>query len=433
MTNVATTPAAKKRVSIPAFKPVKVTPALDRAMKEARMGFMAVCPFLSHLYFAETKEVWTLDVNTAATDGRRIAVNPEFLAKLRPAERIFVLAHEVDHVLCRHPQRFKHYAETTGPDGEPFDWQLANQAADYTINARLTAAQVGKAPAKVLLRPDITGDMLWEDVYKLLKQEQKKQGGKGQPGQEDGQGEGQGDGWGHDGSSDVIAPSTDPSTGRDDVMSDMAHKEAVAQARAHAKGVGKMPAGYDKIVDELLEQQVPWAEHVRLTMAGRLGRDQETWSKVDRRRLALNPMIVMPGRRGYGCDTLVVGLDTSGSIYADPKSLAVFFAEMGGIIADLRPRRLIVIQCDAAIHQVDDVRSLDEVQALRQSGVKGGGGTDMTLIEKWVEENNVRPDMLVIMTDGYTPFSPVAPAFPMLWCMTTDVTAPYGDHVRVKI
>lgn len=429
---IAAPPATKPHLrTVASFKRVKSTPALDRALKEARMGFMAVCPFLSHLYFAELQEIWTLDVPTAATDGRRIAINPDYLAKLRPAQRVFVLAHEVDHVLCRHNQRFQHYAATVGPDGEPFEWDLANKAADYVINARLVAADIGKIHPDWLFRQDITGDMLMEDVYKLLKKERKK-GGGGHGQQPGGGGANSGSGQGP-GGGDLLAPATDPSTGREDTMSDMSHKEAVARAAAHAKGIGKMPAGYEKIVDEVLEHQVPWSEHVRLTMTGRLGNNTETWTRINRRRVALNPMVILPGRRGYGCDTIAIDIDTSGSIYADPKALAVFFGEMGGIIADLRPRRLIVMQCDARIHQVDEVRSLDEVQALRQAGVKGGGGTDLRLAEQWLVENNVKPDILVHLTDGYTPFSAEPPPFPVLWCMTTDVDPPYGDVVRVKV
>lgn len=417
---------------MPDFKPVTITPALDRAIKEARLGFMAVCPFLSHLYIAETKEVWTLDVPTAATDGRRIALNPEFLAKLQPSQRIFLLAHEVDHILCRHPERFAYYDATKGPDGDKFDWDLANKAADYTINARLTEASIGKMPPGGLLRQDITGDMLWEDVYKLLKQEQKARGKGGQGG---GSGDGGSDGSGGQGpgSGDIMAPRKDPATGRQDTMSDMDHKEAVARAAAAAKGQGKLPAGYDKIVDEILDHQVPWQEHIRLTTTGRIGTARETWTKLNRRRIALNPMLCLPGRRGFGCDTIVVGLDTSGSIYADQKLLAVFFAELGGIIADISPKNLIVIQCDAKVHQVDECKTLDDVQVVRAQGAKGGGGTSFVPVFDYVRENGIKPDMLVYLTDMHGTFPDAAPAYPVLWAKNTDVEAPWGESVRVEI
>lgn len=427
-------PEVRINRQMPTFNPVKITPALDRAIKEARLGFMAVCPFLSSLYISETTEVWTLDVPTAATDGRRIALNPDYLAKLRPANRIFALAHEVDHVLCRHPQRFAYYAATKGPDGEPFEWDLANKAADYVINARLVENKIGAIHPDWLYRSDVTGDMLMEDVYKMLKKERRKGGQPGRgdkPGGGDQPGNGPSSGHGP-GGGDIMAPRKDPATGRDDNMSDMDHKEATARAAAVAKGQGKMPAGYQKMVDEILEHTVPWQDHVRLTMTGRIGTARETWTKVNRRRIALNPMVCLPGRRGYGCDTIVVGLDTSGSIYCDAKLLAVFFAELGGIIADISPKNLIIVQCDAKVHQVDEVRSLDEVQMVRERGAKGGGGTSFVPVFDWVREQGIRPDMVVYLTDGYGTF-PENPGYPVLWAMNTDVEAPFGDTVRIKI
>ncbi|NBQ13410.1 MAG: hypothetical protein EBU31_02050 [Proteobacteria bacterium] len=433
-------PKPKANRQMPAFKKVAVTPAHDRAIKEARLGYMAVCPFLSSMYISETEEVWTDDVPTAATDGRRIALNPAYLAKLKPAQRIFVLAHETDHILCRHPQRFAYYDATKGPDGEKFDWELANKAADYTINARLVAGNIGKIHPDWLFRADITGDMLWEDVYKMLKRERRRGssgGTKDQPGRGEKPGDGQGDGDSPSGSGpgggDIMAPRKDPASGREDVMSDMDHREAVARAVAAAKGQGKMPAGYQQLVDEILDHQVPWQEHVRLTMTGRIGTARETWTTLNRRRVALDPMICLPGRRGYGCNTIVVGLDTSGSIYCDQKLLAVFFAEVGGIIADINPKHLIVVQCDAAVQQVDDVKSLDDVSLLRSRGAKGGGGTSFVPVFDWITSEGLAPDMLVYLTDGYGTFPSQPPRYPVLWAMNTDVTAPFGDTVRVKI
>lgn len=426
-----------KMIAMPAFRPVKVTPQFDQALKEARLGFMALCPFLSHFYFAELTEVMTLDVPTAATDGRRIAINPAYFAKLRPAQRIFVLAHETDHAICRHPSRLKHYLQTKGPDGEPMNPKLGNIAADYVINARLIEGQIGAfKEGGWLRRDDVKGTDLWEDVYRKLKDEQKKGKGGGEGDDGSGSQDGQGDGSAHGngpGGDDLYLPSTDPSTGREDTISDMAFKEAIARAAAYAKGMGKMPAGYQQMVDEILDPQIPWAEHIRLTMTGRIGTATETWTKINRRRVALNPMVILPGRRGYGCDTIVVGLDTSGSIYADPKALEVFFAEMGGIIADCRPKRLVVLHCDATVQQVDEVRDIDEVQIVRSKGVKGGGGTAFEPVFAWCEENQVKPDMVVYLTDGYGSYPSAQPGYPVLWAMTTDYAPPWGDVVRVKV
>ena len=60
-----------------------------------------VSPFFASLaLFAES--VITEDIETAATDGRRLLFNPKFMAKHTPAEQLGVLVHELLHAALRH-------------------------------------------------------------------------------------------------------------------------------------------------------------------------------------------------------------------------------------------------------------------------------------------------------------------------------------------
>jgi predicted metal-dependent peptidase len=221
-------------------------------------------------------------------------------------------------------------------------------------------------------------------------------------------------------------------SGQEDLPDEAEFREAVAQAYAAAKAMGNAPDGaLRRIVDELLTPQVDWRDLIRLLLTGRLGNHAEDWSRPNRRRLALAPIVILPSRKGYGCDTVAVGVDTSGSI--GKRELLAFMSEVGGVLADCKPRRIIVLGCDSHVHKVEEVRALEDVGVLARDGLGGGGGTDFRPVFSYCEENNIRPEALIYLTDGLGRFPHEAPAYPTVWAMTTDVQPPFGETVRIKL
>jgi predicted metal-dependent peptidase len=426
------------------YNKVKLTRDQEEKFAIARTKFMFQSPFYAHLYHSLGVEVFTLDVPTAATDGRHIIINPEYFCGLKVAEQVFVLAHEMSHVVCRHNQRFKFYQTDGTVKHSPTIWPLMNIAADYVINADLVDTKVGQINQGWLFDPTITSDMLWEDVYERLFQPPpptptpgpgQGQGGSLGPPSKAGQAlskYGKPDPMAPDGTFDqVFEPPVDPLTGESQLPDENEFKQAVAQAAAEAKAMGKLPGSIERLVNEILDPQIDWRDHVRMLITAHIGTDSECWAKPNRRRLALNPIVIMPGRRGFGADCVAVGIDTSGSIGED--ELNAFFAEVGGVLNDCRPQRIIVIPCDHRVGKVEEVHTLDEFDAMRAKGVIGGGGTDLRLIFRYLADENITPDTTIILTDGHTPFDTHAPAHPVVWCMTTDVQAPWGERVQITI
>jgi predicted metal-dependent peptidase len=389
---------------------------------------MTACPFYAHYFYSEMIEHPTRDIPTAATDGRRIFYNPAYLASLKPSERVFVFAHEVDHVICKDPQRMKTHKAAGSIDGAPFDQQQYNIAADYVINAGLVEQGVGMINPDWMWAQDVDGNQIREEVYKRkYKKPPESQGSSGKAGKGakgDGAARAQGN------QDQVLEPETDPVTGREDLPSEMEFKEAIARAAAAAKAMGNMPDSLLRKINEILQPQVDWRDHLRMTITGRIGSNREDHSRLNRRRAVLNPLICLPGRRGNGAGTIVVGVDTSGSISQD--ELNRYLAEVGGIIADVRPKRVVVIGCDARVSQVEEAATLDDVGEIAAKGLGGGGGTSFIPVFKYVDEHDLRPDALIYCTDGYGAWPAEAPRYPTIWAITTDVTAPFGDVVRIK-
>ena len=60
---------------------------------------------------------------------------------------------------------------------------------------------------------------------------------------------------------------------------------------------------------------------------------------------------------------------------------------------------------------------------------KGGGGTDMRVPLKYAEQFD--PKVVVLFTDGYTPWPKEEPPYPLIVCCTTNVEVPVGQVIRI--
>lgn len=100
---------------------------------------------ISHLepFFAamigKVRFVYTFHVDTQATDGYNIFVNPQFTSHLTLEEKVFVLAHEMLHCILDHMRREKMRGD---------DHHKANVAADYEVNS--TVVQMDIVGAKTI-------------------------------------------------------------------------------------------------------------------------------------------------------------------------------------------------------------------------------------------------------------------------------------------
>jgi predicted metal-dependent peptidase len=361
-------------------------------------------PFFAVLLLDLLEIVETESLPTAATDGKALMVNPEyFKKKLRTVdERVFVLAHEILHVIMHHPTRLKYYMDLgVGPDLKTFSKGKANHAMDYVINDTLIHDNVGKCPIGALVNPQFDRTMIWDEVYEQL------------PDEDD-----------NDDSMDEHVPG-DPGN----APSKAQIQRAVQSAAAAAKAQGKMPGSMQRLVDEICNPQVPWQEHLRKAVATLSGRDTQTWARPNRRRLAVAPHVYWPGRMGMHAGCVLSINDTSGSV--SDKEQSAFFGELHGILSDLQPEMLYVMFVDAEVHGIHELHDTNDLLHLK-SQVKGGGGTDMTVGFKEIDSLAVRPSTVIVFTDGYTPFGSDT-GIPTIWCITSDVKAPWGTTVHVKV
>jgi predicted metal-dependent peptidase len=390
----------------------ELTEALSALINQ--QPFFAVLTFnLLEIHECETFPDGVTACKTAATDGRNLFINPKFFKKLTVLERVFVLAHEVTHVILQHPGRMKGYIDLGfGPDMKPWQSMRFNKAADYVINSYLVELGVGHQPLDTLLNAQYGKDDLVDDVYCKLPEED-----------EDGKG---GGGGGKDGWDQHI-----PGDGEADGPGKAEIQRAVAMAAGAAKAQGKLPGALQRLVDEIIDPEIPWQDYLERTIVCMYGNEEASWARVNRRRLAVAPHVPWPGRAGNQAGNIALEIDTSGSI--GQAELNTFLGVVKGVLSSVMPEKIYAMYVDSELFgdviEIDDVMDLDNLKA--KAG--GGGGTDMTVVFREIEARELDVEAVIVLTDGYTPFGEDC-GIPTVWCITSpDIKAPWGTTINVKL
>lgn len=175
--------------------------------------------------------------------------------------------------------------------------------------------------------------------------------------------------------------------------------------RGHQRSRGNLPAGWRRWADQVLEPTVDWrqvlAGAVREAAAWAGGAVDYTYRRPSRRTPALRGVVLPSLRRPLPRVAVVV--DTSGSM--GEAELAAALGEITGVLREVgvRGNRVTVLACDADVHAVSRVTSAEQVT------LGGGGGTDMRVGVEAALAGPERPGIVVVLTDGMTPW-PAEPA-----------------------
>lgn len=418
------------------IEPVELTADQAKKWEDTRIKLTWECPAFTHIFYSmlansNSKDIalFSKDVPIAATDGSNLILNPEGYFKFSLDERVFIAAHEIMHAILNHcvmSLRLKQRGTVPLPNGKtlPYDHQTMNVAMDYVINDALKQSGVGKMPDCALHDTSIAqGEDSVIDVYAKVFKEQNGNSGSGQ-----GQGQGQGKGF------DVLL---DPGTseGKDaneaaSERSDAKWQTAVSSALATARLKGNCPAALERILGGIIEPKVDWKDKIAGIFARKVGSGSYDWQRPDRRLIIRD--IVAPGRTGHGAGTVVIGVDTSGSINQD--TLNTFFSEMAGILDEVRPKRTLIVWCDAQIGRVDEVEDISDLYHVKKKGAPGGGGTAFEPVFNYITSEGIEPDALVYLTDGLGSFPAKAPEYPVIWGnIYPHSTYPFGDVVDIPV
>jgi predicted metal-dependent peptidase len=125
---------------------------------------------------------------------------------------------------------------------------------------------------------------------------------------------------------------------------------------------------------------------------------------------------------------VVVQIDVSGSI--SRQELAYYNGHLSRIVEQCRPTKVHVLYTDTSVVRHDEFEQDQELKLEFYSG----GGTDMEAGFEYIDERGISPNVFICLTDGYTGFNTDnEPAYPVVWCISSDVTAPYGEVIHFEM
>ena len=339
------------------------------------------------------------DVETMATDGKFIHYNANFTDGLTDSELKGVIVHEVMHCAMAHHAR--------KGDRDHRGW---NMACDYAINPLVTESGF-VLPKDCLENPAYAG-MAAEEIYALFPPGGGNNGGSN-------------DNWNVGGVDPGVAEG-DPNNKADADHEAQNWKNAVAEAAMTARMMGKMPAGLDRLVDNMMDATLPWQE-LLARFIHNVSKNDFNWARPNK-GLLQNFGIYMPTLHSDACGTLAVILDTSGSI--GQKELTEFGAELNGILDLVRPEKVHVIYCDAAVNHVEEFTP-DMYPVMFEA--RGGGGTDFRPAFEYIDENISDVQCAIYLTDMYGTFPDNEPAYPTMWVSNSRVDeAPFGQVIQLS-
>lgn len=402
--------------------------------------------------------------STAMTDGKSIYFDIDFLSKLSEKEGVFVLGHEVWHVVMMHFLRDK-----------GFDPSIFNLACDMEVNQILE--NDGFIPPAAAIFPnkqhsrvcqyDFPDNMNAEKYYELLlkdlEKKQNKMNKEGKPeklnskrnknnnggncsGQfddhfdknadydkagEDALKKKVSDKYGEKGLDEDFKPGKIKSDSDAKEMAEEIRQSIVSAAQTYEKLRGELPGHIKQIVNTMLESKVSWKEALAKFITS--GMDNKTTWNAPNRRFAYSG-IYLPRHDGEMM-RIAIGIDTSGSCQDECQT---FLSEINEIAKTFGNYELHLIQCDT---QVQDYQTFDEFNTIEghvdKMEFKGFGGTKLKPIFDYIQLNNIEVSGVVVFTDGYCEdFEDDGSVdLPVLWTITGDNKAEnlkIGEKIYIK-
>ena len=373
--------------------------ALDELQR--KVGKAKSLLILDHPFFgtacSKRPIIYTHDIPTAAMSGTgQMYMNPDWCAPLTVRQLMFLLAHEALHYMLCHALRLG--------TRDPKAWNIA---ADKVINDTLIDAKVGDfIDGGVTLNG--ARDMATEELYDE---------------NDDGDGQGPG-GIGND----VGSPVDDDGNALDDSqigqLEAQAKIDAIQSAKA-AKAVGKLPGSLERLVEQFVNVTTPWHDILERFMQSKI-KDGYSWNRPNRRFIARN--IYIPGTDYTpSMGPLVIAVDTSGSLQAS--DIDVFNGHINRILETCSPEVVHVLYCDTQVQGADEYTPDDFPVHIQATG---GGGTSFKPVFEYIDDNNIDPECVAYLTDGYGDQNTFTTTHETVWLTTGTTSFDWGTVIKFE-
>ncbi len=370
---------------------------------------------------------------TTATDARAFYYNRDYIGALNLEQTQFVLAHEALHCALSHFARRQHRVKRR--------WDLA---CDYAVNPLLVGDGLTPPPGLVLF--DCYDGLTAEEIYPCIQESDEQEPfdqhlyDEDDSRRDDGSGRG---GRGDDGrgrmsnepeSPDLEgamaseatrdgAPMPAPLTEGERETMGVQWRQRLAGAAQQAMRSGKLAASMARLVDHLLQPQLPWRMMLARYMSAS-ARDDYSFMRPSRREGAA----LLPSLRSSQVELAIV-LDTSGSI--GDTEMREFLAEVDALKGQLRAR-VTLLGCDDRLSEDGPWRYEPWEELKLPETLAGGGGTSFIPPFDWLKRQDRQPDLVLYFTDADGEFPQDAPLFPVIWLVKGKAPVPWGQRVQLN-
>ena len=429
--------------------------ALKRLQKDC-IALMFYEPFFAYLLTRMKKKV-DASIPVAAVSVKdsdiTLYINPQGYLEFSLEERLFILIHEIMHVIFYHPTRKQKRKHDL--------WNIAcDVAINQLINARYTKMPQGllkvdswKETKGFVLPPLLTAEKYYAILDEKFDSLELPPDFSNSPfGSRPTNPEGDSHNKSNDASSnsnlsgnttndtsteeknqnssmhpnsingEELHPTWSPSD--DDTPEEVNNRVIQGKIKeAFLASEGKLPAALKTHISDVIDSKVNWVKILRTFIANqRSTLKNSTWKRANRR---LGDSVMGYKKMRKLC--LVIGIDTSASISVE--MLMALYSEIVKIKKS--GAEVIVIECDA---KVQDVYKFDKH---RTPVFKGRGGTDFRPLFEAVQLGMIsllrkKPDGIIFFTDGKGTAPDNFP-IPTLWCLTKNNSTPHkasGDSIQ---
>ena len=331
---------------------------------------------------------------TAATDGRCLYYNQEFIKLLDDDELVFLVGHELLHCI------YEHMDPDVKGDRNSIIWNIAT---DYNINMTLDEQGIGKVITLVEILLDykyrgMSSFEIYDDVLanvpkidldklvdKILDEHLNEDG----DGDEEGESKGSGK---EDGNDERPGKPKFTKEERKQIKDEL--KDAVLQA-AQAAGADNLPADINRMINDLTRPKMDWKDLLHVQIESSLKSD---YSFMRPNRKAWHMDAILPGIRDGEKLDIAIGIDASGSI--SDNMVREMLTEVDGIMHQYDAYNIHIWQFDTKVFGYE-IFTHEDGKDIRDYKVEGGGGTEFMKNWEFMRNQGIEPKQLIIFTDGY--------------------------------
>ena len=369
---------------------------IEDKIEKFRFLLLRKMPFygdvLLHLPFIESN-----DVKKACTDGRRIYINQEYFTKLRQGEGHYILMHEVFHILLMHCIRNKGRYE-----------RLWNIACDLVVNDMLDKLRPDMKKMGIAFEPPMgnltanIGDSPVEDVYNKLRNDNKmpdrrnvvirKYYGLNQsptyikeiPDERD------------------LKPETCQESGKTEAVKEQKARALENEIRNRVSEALKRTQGQNGsyyipncLICLVESKKLMWSQILKDYLGSEVS-EEISYLTPERKYLHMDLIVPGAGIRDDKLEEIWAFVDNSGSILLNQRNQ--FLTQVYRIAMEFHCKVNI---CYWDMKVTDVYRNVVGEKNVLKCIPHHSGGTDINCVYAFLQERNIRPDVMLILTDGY--------------------------------